>query len=146
MAVDFDGTDDNLDLTGLTQTASNYSLFHVRKRDKLENQWLFDSASGRLIIDAGSDGFFYDGSFKGTAITEATQCLSAILLVSPSSAASYINGTLQDSGENYTQTAIGGNTILGDSSAVAVRNIQSIFNPWRWGGFHQDKGIDHSKK
>ena len=57
-AVQFDGVDDNLDLTGLTQSASNYSLFHVRKRDKLSNQWLFDSASGRLIIDAGSDGFF----------------------------------------------------------------------------------------
>lgn len=123
-AVQFDGVDDNLDLTGLTQSASNYSLFHVRKRDKLVNQWLFDSASGRLIIDAGSDGFFYDGSFKGTAITETAQCLSSILLVSPSSAASYVNGTLQDSGENYTQTAIGGNTILGDSSAAAVRNIQ----------------------
>ena len=68
--------------------------------------------------------FFYDGSFKGTAITETVQCLSSILLVSPSSAASYVNGTLQDSGENYTQTAIGGNTILGDSSAAAVRNIQ----------------------
>lgn len=114
--LDFDGSNDCFDL-GLTNSASDYSLFVVNKADS-ESHNMFDTQTGRLVIErrgSSTFGLFYDGAHIGTRHSGTTQQLQSIFLVSPSSAASFVSGSQINSGLSYTQTAIGGTTVLGSN-------------------------------
>jgi len=113
-AVEFDGTDDKLDLTGFTQSASNYSL-HAVTKDTSNDMFLFDAQSGRLVFDGrgGGRGVYYDGSWEGTSHSGTSQQLQSIYAISPSSGQSYVDGSQVNTGLPYTQTPIGGGIALG---------------------------------
>ena len=113
-AVEFDGTDDLLDLTGFTNSASDYTMHAVTKYSSTDS-YLFDSLSGRFILDGRgtSRGVYFDGSWRGSSHTGTTQQLQSIYAVAPSSGQSYVNGTQINTGLVYVQTAISGTTSLG---------------------------------
>ena len=117
-AVYFDGTDDKFNLTGFTQSASNYSL-HAVTKETSNDMFLFDAQSGRLVFDGrgGSRGVYYDGSWEGTSHSGTSQQLQSIYAISPSSGQSYVDGSQVNTGLPYTQTPIGGNIALGGSYA-----------------------------
>jgi len=115
-AVEFDGSNDAFDLS-LTTSASDYSFFAINKADT-ENHFLLDSQTGRVILDgrgSATFGVYYDGSWKGTRHSGTTQQLQSIMMVSPSSGASYVDGSQINTGLSYTQTALGGSTVLGSN-------------------------------
>jgi len=124
-AVEFDGSADFMDLTGLTNAASDYSFFSVTKSNvALANAWTIDSQSGRVIFDGRGSalGPYYDGSWRGTAHNSTVQQLNAIFAIAPSSGTSYLNGSVINTGLAYTQKAIGGTVRLGRNS-VASTNL-----------------------
>ena len=133
-AVDFDGSDDQLNLTGLTNAASDYSCAIVNT-NTASNSFNFDSQSGRLIVDGrgSSKGAYYDGAWKGSSHSGTAQSLNTFFLVSPSSGETYKNGTAVNTGLTYTQKAIGGTVILGadyGSPATAVNGPYQEFILW----------------
>jgi hypothetical protein len=133
-AMDFDGTNDQFDLTGFTNAASDYSCAIVNK-NIASNSFNFDSESGRLIIDGrgSSKGAYYDGAWKGSSHSGTAQVLNTFFLVSPSSGETYQNGSAVNTGLTYTQKAIGGTVILGadyGSPATAVNGTYQEFILW----------------
>jgi hypothetical protein len=130
VAVDFDGTDDYFDLTGLTVSASDYSVFITNQNSRTTNSWLFDSESGRIIFDGrGSSGVYFDttNAWEGTEHSGTGQMLQTIMAIAPSSGQSYINGSQINSALNYSQTGIGGTVTLGRGYPNNLRRIQGNF-------------------
>ncbi len=133
-ALDFDGSDDQLNLTGFTNAASDYSCAIVNT-NTASNSFNFDSQSGRLIIDGrgASKGAYYDGAWKGSSHSGTAQSLNTFFLVSPSSGETYKNGTAVNTGLTYTQKAIGGTVTLGadyGSPTTAVNGPYQEFILW----------------
>ena len=122
-AVDFDSTADSFVLN-LTNSASNYSV-HIVNKNNASTSFLFDSELGRLVFDGrgGSRGVYYDGNWEGTSHTGQNQQLQSIYCVSSNSGQSYLNGSQINTGVNYTQTAIGGETRLGSTFDGAAQRI-----------------------
>jgi hypothetical protein len=130
VALDFDGTDDYFDLTGLTVSPSDYSVFITNQNSRTTLSWLFDSQSGRIIFDGrGSSGVYTDpiNGWQGTEHSGTGQMLQTIMAISPSSGQSYINSTQVNSGLNYSQTPIGGTVTLGSGYPNRIRRIQGNF-------------------
>jgi len=126
-AVDFDGSNDTFDITGLTNSVSDYSLFAVVKNSSSGSysDYLFDClGTDRFIIDSRSSSFpgvYYDGGFRGTGFTHTTQAITSIHMVSPNSGSSYLNGTSTNTGLPYSQRPINGAVALGsryDGAAI----------------------------
>jgi hypothetical protein len=132
-AVDFDGSDDYFDLTGFTVSASDYSAFITNQNSRTNNSWLFDSQSGRFLLDGrtgtAGNGVYYEdtNTWQGTEHSGTGQMLQTIMAISPSSGQSYVNGSQINSGLNYSQTAIGGTVTLGRSYLNNVRIIDGNF-------------------
>jgi hypothetical protein len=143
LALEFDGSNDYFDLTGLTASASNYSL-HTITKNSAANSFLFDSDSGRLIFDGrgGTRGVYFDGGWKGTMHSGTAQQLQSIYAVSPSSGQSYVDGVQINTGLSYTQTAIGGQTALG-----SIKNATGFFingSIQEWILYASDKSTDRT--
>jgi hypothetical protein len=124
-ALSFDGGDDFL--TPLTSAASDYTL-HAVTKNSATGSYLFDSQSGRLILEArGTNrGVYFDGGWQGTSHTGINQQLQSIYAVAPSSGQSYVNGTQINTGVSYTQTAIGGTTRFGGGYFGGSRILGSM--------------------
>jgi hypothetical protein len=125
-AVEF--TSSNLQIS-ITQSASNYAASIVERRPSTQSGWLFDSQSGRLILDSRTNSLYFDGTFRGNDINSTSQDLVFLSLVSPSSGAGYVNGTAYDTGLSYTQKSLGGTTRLGSAyveSATVLGTIQEF--------------------
>ena len=123
-AIQLDGSNDFFNIS-ITVAASNYGVFYVMRREAADG-WLFDSLSGRLVIDAANIALFYDGGFKGTAINPTQQSLISLSLVSPSSAGVYINGTSSQSGISYYKKSIGGTTRISSSASAYSFHVKGI--------------------
>lgn len=121
----FDGADDFMDLTGLTSSASDYTFFsRLNITDPtIANGYIFDSNTGRLITaypQVANKIAFYDGSWKTADFTSTDRNNLSWVLDQTNNATIY-NGTAEiGSGLSYTQTAIGGTTYFGRSSASGL--------------------------
>jgi hypothetical protein len=115
----FDGTSDSLDATGVTHTASNYSIFVVAKpTSTAASQYFFDSQTSVFTLmhtSSSSYGAYrYGGTVAGNSQTpQAIAQVLTYILSSTAGGKIYKNGQLWDYG-TYAQTA------YGTSGAVAI--------------------------
>lgn len=111
-ALEFDGVDDYLDLTGLTVGVDRNACFGLDIAGA--NTYLFDSDNGRFIyLNSSSSGFsIYDGAFQtGAAYQVGVNVLSYLL--SGTTATVRSNGIVLAGSVPYSPKLIGGNTALG---------------------------------
>lgn len=115
----FDGVDDYLDLTGLTNPAGNYTFFIALKQSDTSelSDYVFDTQTGRLILaypyTANNIGY-YDGVWSGTPLTY-NDFINLSFILNNSGSSIYKDNTLLTSGLAYTQRAIGGNVAIGSN-------------------------------
>jgi hypothetical protein len=108
----FDGVNDWLVNNDTISASSNYWVFYARNLRASSGDYVFDSAIGRLVLERTYNNAYFDGGFKGTAISSGNH-LVHFELVSPSSGAIYEDGTNTQSGLPYTQTAISSENAIG---------------------------------
>jgi hypothetical protein len=118
---------DNL-VFSYTSSASDYTFFFVRDRTTTGGSYLFDSQTGRFVVEGNTDGLFFDGAWESGHITTLGQLQTSFFL--SATAAVYANGALSKS-TTYSQRAIGGTTTLGSSYLAAnsspfAGNIQEV--------------------
>jgi hypothetical protein len=118
---------DNL-VFSYTSSASDYTFFFVRDRTTTGGSYLFDSQTGRFVVEGNNDGLFFDGGWESGHITTLGQLQTSFFL--SATAAVYVNGALSKS-TTYSQRAIGGTTTLGSSYLAAnsspfAGNIQEV--------------------
>ncbi len=117
-SVTFDGGDDNL-IFSFTNDVSNYNMFVVYHNTNVTNrQYLFDTETGRITLPhrgGTNEGAFHDGAVRGAEITGTTPRIVGWQLDNTGSSI-FINGVETQSGLDYTQRAIGGNTRLGSNN------------------------------
>ncbi|MCK4500091.1 DUF2341 domain-containing protein, partial [Candidatus Babeliales bacterium] len=136
-AQDFDGANDEIDLTGLTSTSKNYTFsFWTYRSNYL---FIFDSQSGRFIISAGiyvpdtTHLGFYDGTWRdlGFVIPLETLCFITITFDNNASEAkSYLNGVYQAT-TPYVGKNIGGAVALGSHHAFGDKYYDGIVDEFR---------------
>ncbi len=129
-AVEFNGSSSHFDLTW-SQVASDYSL-HAVTQNSASDLFLFDSTTGRLVFDGrgGTRGVYFDGSWKGTSHSGTAQQLQSIYAIAPSSGQSYVNSSQINTGLSYTQTAIGGGSVLGGEKSGSTFLLNGIIQEW----------------
>ncbi|HXH20382.1 MAG TPA: hypothetical protein VNJ07_15000, partial [Chitinophagales bacterium] len=121
--VHFDGINDNMDLTSLTNAASNYSIWFVYKTTSTAIQFLYEAQTGTLRIPhegGGTNKAYHDGTGRGTEIT-GTGVKMVHWDLNSSGAGIYENGTQTQSGLTYVQRALGGNRKLGSNDTGGNR-------------------------
>jgi len=105
-AIQFDGTNDNLLISSITNTSSN-SLFVVDNRNRAisgTTDFLFTFVMDRIYYD--KDTYFRMASNSGnyiiSSMTNTTNAQEVLSLFYNSSGSIYKNSVLQDSGLNFT--------------------------------------------
>ena len=125
-AQDFDGTGDAITVTGVAGTGNNYSFsFWYDGLAAPNNNYMFDSATGRLLItmgitaDTSGNIGYYDGTWRsfGVVVTSGAYKHYVITLSSSTSKGKlYINSVLQGTEPTYTNTTFSGNIHIGSNN------------------------------
>ncbi len=121
-ALDFDGSDDYIDMDTFSSTSGSYTFNMWVNSSRADEtlDYLFDSESGRFVLGfftntSGQIGFF-DGSWKnfGSAPNDGKwHHLSFVFDGSNSTAELYVDGVQFGSSQSYSSKNIGGNIALG---------------------------------
>jgi len=105
----------------INASVSDYTFMAVLNRSSIVNDWFFDTQTGRLAI-SGSSGAYYDGGWKGTALSTGYKFVELYLNSTGSNI--YENASLTQSGVSYTQTAITSANSIGMYYGGGQRYIQ----------------------
>lgn len=123
-ALKFSNATDAVDITTLTLTASQNKTFTflIKPNSLINSDFIFDTATGRLVLalqDTGSIDTisFYDGAWKETNVAADLGVYQVLIFSFEGTTARVYKDSVQIGGDiAYTQRAIGDRTRLGNDS------------------------------
>ena len=129
--LDFDGTDDYLDVTGLSDASTSHTItFWAYSHDSAtRGQYVFDSHTGRLLIAWVGDHevkvAIYDGGWKVFGASPSANVwhfVAVVMNAATSKADMYLGGRPYGVQVTYSPVAIGGTVHIGSRYAILSGN------------------------